>query len=166
MNRFSIICRERRGNRLRTVVPMAKNEVIYDWLYEKIAKIPNFVLDQPGDVTREDMDWWLSQPEVEAFLVDDVGIVVVMHNFIARTAHVHITFWDRILVGREELCRELSRRVFAWYTLLNMYTVIPESSRAVMAFAHRVGFRTVMKKGESLVLVLLPADVGPPNYTV
>ncbi len=164
--RFAIRCDERRGAVVRRVQEAIKTDLLYDWLWEHIQGIPNFLRNDPADLEKGEMVWWLEQHTTHIYLVDTVGAVIVLVQDPAVTAHVHITFWDKILVGREELCRELSRRVLREKNLSYLHTSIPIGARATMAFARRVGFKPVMLVGNIQTLVLIGDDVGLPNYTV
>lgn len=85
--------------------------------------------------------------------VDDVGLICVSPlGSMPHTAHVHITFWDKRLRGREEICRELARRVTAECHYHTFWTAIPREARTVLAFAKRVGFQVHSEDAKRLVL--------------
>ena len=79
-------------------------------------------------------DWW------KFYLVDDVGLLC-FDPFQPGKAHVHVTFWDRRLRGREELCRQMCLMLMEWSNVQLVLTAIPLDARVVRAFAIRVGFK-------------------------
>lgn len=83
--------------------------------------------------------------------VDDVGILAVLPVG-PHAAHVHITFWDKRLRGREELCRRFGLHVMETYGFDTIWTGMPASARATLAFAKRVGFREQMQVNGRVVL--------------
>lgn len=83
-------------------------------------------------------------------LVDNVGIIC----FVPRddNAHVHITFWDKRLRGRELLCKVVAREMMQALGLRFLWTAIPESARVILAFTKRLGFREARRFGPTIVL--------------
>jgi hypothetical protein len=164
---FSVWCPEKRGARERTVWRL-DNAPPAEWLAERIRDIPSMFSNRPG-CTGGQLNQLLV-PGWTFYATDDVGLLAggpfVQHGM----GDVHITFWDRVLRGREEL----ARRVAEWHMKERgydaVYTVIPSRSVATLAFARRVGFKDVNingvavgTDGEPDLSVML---VYPGHYTV
>lgn len=120
-------------------------------MVEKLEAVPNF-LPKTNPYTA------LLDPRNLFFEVDNVGLIAAlsMPDF-PKLFHVHITFWDGRLRGREELCRTVG----TWITLLTdrmLFTQIPIDRKALLAFALRVGFVPSADTGSVRTLVF-------PNYT-
>jgi hypothetical protein len=77
------------------------------------------------------------------YQVDDVGLMGVGPTLYRGMPDVHITFWDKRLRGREGLCRAVAYMVMGELEVPGLYTPIPATARATLAFAKRVGFRVV-----------------------
>lgn len=145
-------CPEPKGARLRRVRELERTPQQIQWVMEKMSGVPSFFMGQ---------SCWSSIDELYDdkkvfFLVDDVGIICVAPNRveIMPNAHVHITFWDGRLRGREGLCRGLAREVLNAYSLSYLWTAIPDSSKMILAFAKRVGFKESRRFGPTVVLEL------------
>lgn len=128
---FQHLCREKGGEVLRTVRFMDRSVPHILDTVEKLKTVPNFLVR--GDEVRP-----FIQPGNIFLEVDDVGLIAVIPTE-HRLAHVHISFWDKRLRGREELCRTTAQWV-STLTGMILATGIPEQSRTVLAFAKRVGF--------------------------
>jgi hypothetical protein len=94
-------------------------------------------------------------PRTLIVLVDDVGALFAIPDSLT-SAHVHISFWDRRLRGREQLCRQLAQMVLRQYGFHYLYTAIPARLRTVIAFAKRVGFIPVTENGDTVGFVFVP----------
>lgn len=70
------------------------------------------------------------------WVVDDVGLM-----FVSMAGDAHVFFWDKRLRGREEMARTMLRVSMTIFSLAEAWTTIPETERAVLAFAKRVGFK-------------------------
>lgn len=102
--------------------------------YDKLAACANLFGDRSVESIEQMLrEYW------KFWLVDDVGLLC-FDPFRQGEAHVHITFWDRRLRGREGLCRELAKSLMLRHNVTMLLTVIPLGSRTVSAFARRVGF--------------------------
>lgn len=100
---------------------------------DKLRKVENFLPKSNPYVM-------LLDPKNKFFEVDNVGLIAVLTtDGWTNLAHVHITFWDQRLRGREGLCRSLAEWVTR-FTDKVLFTQIPEDRRALVAFATRVGF--------------------------
>lgn len=101
---------------------------------------------------------FLLNPQNKFFQVDDVGLLAVIPSFEwPELLHVHITFWDGRLRGREGLCKSLAAMV-SQLTGKFLFTQIPEDRQALLAFAYRVGFQPQANIGPSKTLLFT-------NYT-
>lgn len=70
------------------------------------------------------------------WVVDDVGLLIA-----TMAGDVHVFFWDKRLRGREELAKTMLLVSMSILNLDEAWTTIPETERAVLAFAKRVGFK-------------------------
>lgn len=151
------ICHERTGDKVRCVQSVMKDPEAIWWIYDRIKDIPNFITANPPEFTHESM-LWLFLPEVKIYMVDDVG-VIVLRRLDPRKADVHITFWDKILRGRERLCQLVAKQLFRDEVLNELVTAIPSESRAILAFALRVGFKRRSLPGDPIQLLSLRNQV-------
>lgn len=145
---FQARCKERDGEHLRAVRPIEPDPAWILDTWEKLQRVPNFT---EGD--DNPLGSFVDQNNL-LFQVDDVGVILVSGLEYGKTAHVHVTFWDRRLRGRENLCKCLAELVIEIAGLKNLYTVIPESSQVVKAFAQRVGFEERAQTDGNIVMVL------------
>lgn len=127
-----VLCKERRGHVWRSVRIMPRTlKEAYD-VAQKMSKVPNFLGNQPPEV--------LVQKNTAAFLVDGVGILYAADIREGESAHVHMTFWDGVLRGREELVHRTAGVVMQAFNLDHVWTAIPKSMPRVVAFTKRAGF--------------------------
>jgi hypothetical protein len=89
------------------------------------------------------------------FLVGDVGVLIKGALELEGMPDVHVGFWDRILAGREEMCYTVAAMVARDARVKGVWTAIPKASRATLAFAKRVGFKTTRETSDTELLVLL-----------
>lgn len=147
---FEHLCKEKNGAVWRTVwMP----KVTIPWateMVEKTSKVSNFLpKDNPFTVLLDNKN--------KFFQVDNVGLIAVLHMEGYQLLHVHVTFWDGRLRGREGLCRALSIFVENM-TEKFLFTQIPAEYRALIAFAKRVGYVAQHDVGSSRTMVFT-------NYT-
>lgn len=149
---FEHLCKEKNGAVWRSV-RVAKPSV--NWanrMIDNLQTVPNFLPKNNPYLT-------LLDPKNKYFEIDNVGIIAVMPmDDWPNLLHVHITFWDRRLRGREGLCRSLAD----WVTGIcdkTLFTQIPEKNQVLLSFAQRVGFRLQDSIGTVRTLVYFP------NYT-
>lgn len=110
--------------------------------------VPNFL--QETDSTLAEL---LELPEVVGFLVDKIGLLLMIRH--SGYGDVHITFWDRTLEGREALCNEMAQFVMASAGLQFLLTRIPQSRTRLLAFARAVGFVPVEFTESKVVMALM-----------
>lgn len=79
------------------------------------------------------------------WVVDDVGLM-----FATMAGDVHVFFWDKRLRGREDLAKTMMLVSMGIFGLPEAWTTIPETERAVLAFAKRIGF-TEQNRQDGLV---------------
>jgi len=141
---FSHVCQERDGQITRHVAILdPRDSVLIEELIERMWKVPTFLPVDPELARR-----MFQASNSIFFLVDSVGIVAVQDVSLGLAAHVHVTFWDRKLRGREGLCRKLAQYVMQRFGLVRLFTWVPETMPTVAAFAERVGFeRRAWAKG-------------------
>lgn len=140
---LALDCPERGGVVRRTVVDMPRDLRLWLEITKLMDGVPNFL----SKSYRKNAEMFLDQRN-RFFLIDDVGVAAVLLEKALPLAHVHITFWDRKLRGREELCKRLCDYVMFYMELDQLHTAIPKTSVAVQAFAKRIGFRQQSEFGE------------------
>lgn len=104
------------------------------------------------------------QPERTSWVVDNVGLIFAVRDLPHR-ASVHIVFWDRRLRGRETLCRGLADYVIHRWGLDYLYTTIPRTSKATLAFCQRIGFEVAAIDGDDQVHLAYTTEVVTPCNT-
>lgn len=152
---LTFACPEPKGTVLRTVRPLRPltEELLY--VYDRLLSCRNLFgvcdLQTLEDLAIRCRDFWL---------VEGVGLLC-FSMLTSNTAHVHITFWDRRLRGREGLCKALAGYIMDREGVETILTAIPPDSRTVLAFAKRVGFKpTATCNGR----VVLSADRFTMNH--
>ena len=144
--KITMQCQEKEGPVRRTVSEMPKSLEVWLETVEKLRLVPNFLHKSDFENTKEFL-----KDENKFFLVDDVGAAAVLPDE-KGSAHVHITFWDGRLRGREALMRELAIQVKDQMKLDTLYTAIPVDSHSVIAFAIRVGFVRGAMTAQSILM--------------
>jgi len=104
-------------------------------VFDRLKLCPNMFGEIKPDLLEK-----LIAEHTKFWLVDDVGLLA-FDQWRSDSAHVHMTFWDRRLRGREALCKTVMCRLMAEHSIDRVYTVIPLASRIVRAFALRIGFK-------------------------
>jgi hypothetical protein len=128
---FKQACYEKTGVIERAAyVPVRSMETVL-WIAERIFTVRNFLPSEAPLAPITDLNNFLC-------LIDDVGIILAA-PFDKETAHIHMTFWDRRLRGRETLCSRVASYICR-VTGLSLMTAIPTSHRAVLEFVKRAGF--------------------------
>ena len=72
--------------------------------------------------------------------VDDVGIILINNIVPYQSATAHFVFWDGILRGRENLCREMLKYGFETYKFRRISVEVPLYAAKTKKFVQRVGF--------------------------
>lgn len=146
-----IATQEPEGSFVRNVSPLRAQDVEHVW--KKLRAVTNFAGGRGKDT--------LTDPSLEILRVDDVG-VVVLDDKQSEYGRVHITFWDKRLRGREYLCKRIAQVWIDKYRYDYVYTSIPSESRAVIAFAKRVGFDTIAEE-DGFVHLIFYNDLFTPS---
>lgn len=142
----SFICRERRGTAYRTVREVTATREVVWHLMEKLDP-----LTAPSKDLR-----LLDDPRIRILLIDDVGVIIQGPLLSWRGwPDVHIGFWDKILVGREEMCYVVGSILAEDAKVDGLWTAIPKEARATLAFAKRVGFEVTHESAGAYGLELL-----------
>lgn len=142
MYEYLFTCNEPDGVRIRYVKPLAQRDIprVYKHLSDTIAargrKLPADLALR--EFERLDKLYWT---------VDDVGLLIAN-----QAGDTHIFFWDKRLRGREGLCKAMAQVAMEIFGRDSVWTSIPETERAVIAFAKRVGF--VQEKSEDGLVTL------------
>lgn len=145
----SILCQEKRaGLVLRLVQEVEPSEAIAFYLRSSVEGLKM--------TSRPFMDEKaLLRRGTRIFLVDNVGALIVGVSFRNHMPDVHIVFWDKVLRGREDLCRVMAALVADQLAVAGVWTAIPEIARATLAFADRIGFVEAERVMGAVVLDLL-----------
>lgn len=135
---FSVSCPERRGTRERTVrrVDLAVHDVLF--IQNKLRGLPSMFSLVP--MTDAKPIWRAIDAGWDFLAVDDVGLLGIGRTYHNALIDVHISFWDQVLRGREQLCRQAAEYARQLREAEGVYTAIPVSAKATIAFAKRVGF--------------------------
>lgn len=135
---FSVLCKERSGEIIRRARYLRDHLDDAVYVYHRLRGLPSMFSATPLESL---------QPIRKAFeqgwqilAIDDVGLVAVGTDMVEEYIDVHITFWDRVLRGREDLARVAIGWALDVTEAQGVYTAIPSSSKATIAFAKRVGF--------------------------
>lgn len=140
---FEVRCHEKDGPVWRKVVPMVRAIDTIMATVDRLQRVPNFL---PAD---NQYTIFLDERNL-FFEVADVGLIAVM-PWSEQVLHCHITFWDKRLRGREELCRTLAQ--FITYTTQKpLITGVPETNDVVLAFARRAGFEESSRNNGVVIL--------------
>jgi hypothetical protein len=153
MTEMLFSCPEPGGVRIRRVRPMRQDPDELATVLRKVQEVRNLFGEMDCFKAIDN----LSDPTKVYLLVDSVGILCVAPDGFGG-AHVHITFWDRRLRGREGLCRGVAREIMSAMNLAHLWTAIPRASRAVLAFAKRVGFKETASHNPAVAVLLLPQE--------
>jgi len=139
------VCKERRGTFHREVREVSPSKFLEAYLSMNLGE----AISPIKDLKR------IYSPNVRVMLVDDIGVLMQGPLTDVRGwPDVHVAFWDRVLVGREEMCYTLAEIVAQDARVGGVWTAIPKEARATIAFAKRVGFK-VTQETESLLALSL-----------
>ena len=150
---MKVLCREGKQDVEREVTRMSLDPANVLRVYDSLKGVPNLFSSKGESKVKDLADLYDSRNVV--WQVDNVGIVYLA-GLAEGKAHVHITFWDKRLRGREELARQLAREAMAEFGFHTLVTAIPPASRATLAFAKRVGFKVYSLADEYVLLYLTP----------
>lgn len=138
-------CFERRGAFARRVLEVEPNESIARLIAVRlpegcrpVERVENLLL-----------------PGTRVFLVDAVGVLIGGVQYLDGKPDVHVGFWDKVLFGREAMCRAVAAIVAHDDDCDGVWTAVPDTSRATLAFAKRVGFTERSTIGRNVVLTLV-----------
>jgi len=138
------VCPEKRGQRIRRVTEVKPSFDIEDYLAKHV----------PAEVSPMKNLSSIWSYGVRIFLVDDVGVMFKGPLEYQGLPDVHVVFWDRILRGRESMCRHVAQQVAEEAEVRGVCTAMPQEALAVLAFAKRIGFQEVYR-GRSIVMLTL-----------
>lgn len=148
---FEVPCFEKKGLVLRKVSLIKPDQSDIAYLFEKLRGLPSMF--SPIELMDHQPLRHLFDPGIAYLLVDNVGLMSAGSSMIWSDglilADVHIVFWDRVLRGREELARRSAKWAKNYRMADGVWTVIPASSKTVLAFAKRVGFEVIDWRPES-----------------
>jgi hypothetical protein len=109
-------------------------------IYDKLKKVRNFYTQAGHEpYSNEDILLDLLNNYQWYWLIDDVGI---FHGapLSPDSGHVHMTFWDRRLRGREGLVKEALRQAMDKHGWLIAWTATIPEAKTAEAFVRRLGF--------------------------
>lgn len=142
---YTLVCTEPDGMVQRTVRPLEARDI--PWVYARIKEsLASRGREALGieqalyEFMRLDKLYWV---------VDDVGLIIA-----TVAGDVHIFFWDKRLRGREQLCKIIARVIMEIFDRDFVWTEIPKTERAVLAFAKRIGFVEQAVGTETITLQL------------
>jgi hypothetical protein len=138
-------CEERRGTRIRRVEEVRPSIELEEYLRHRLPR-------DRSPIKNLEMIWSVG---VRIFLVDDIGVMLKGPLEYIGLPDVHIAFWDKILNGREAMCRSMAQKIAEESHARGVFTAISKTGRATIAFARRVGFRISHTGETSLVLTML-----------
>lgn len=140
---FEVRCYEKGGPVWRSVTILERSIESMMSLVDKLQTVPSFLpAENPYSVFLDERNTF--------FLVSDVGMLAVL-PYSEQVLHCHITFWDKRLRGREDLCRSVAQFVSGISKKL-LITAVPEQNRTVLAFAKRVGFEEGSRNNGVVIL--------------
>jgi hypothetical protein len=139
---LEVPCFEKRGLVMRKVWIIRPDQSDVGWIFERLRGLPS-MFSSIELVSHKQLEK-LFDKSITYLLVDDVGMMSVGSSIVSIEGvyhvDVHIVFWDRVLRGREELCRRAAQWAANYRYCGGVWTPIPTSSKTVIAFAKRVGF--------------------------
>lgn len=139
------VCEERRGTRIRKVAEVQATFQLELYLQERLPKVRSPIKDLG-------MIW---SRGARMFLVDDVGLLFKGVLDFNGLPDVHVVFWDKIMRGRETMCRSVAQMVAEDAGAGGVFTLMPADARVVRAFAKRVGFEQVTEGRGVVVMMML-----------
>lgn len=143
---FECLCQEKEGAIWRSVyVPLVTIPWAMDKL-DKLQRVENFLPDGSEMM-------FLLDHRNSFIQIDDVGLIAVIpKEDMPDYRHVHITFWDGRLRGRERMCRAIATFVQGLMKV-KIVTMVPAYRHTLRAFATRAGFEDVGSVDEARVLL-------------
>lgn len=140
---LEVRCEEKGGPVWRSVRPMDLSIQNILSVVEKLEGVTNFLpATNAYSIFLDERNTF--------FEVDQIGLIAVF-PYSERVLHTHITFWDKRLRGREELCRDVAR-VIVGLTKKILITAIPEENAVILAFAKRLGFEEGSRNNGVVIL--------------
>jgi hypothetical protein len=143
-----VLSHENPTPRARRVLPVSGGSDLVEEIQEKLDGVPNFL----GAYRLAE---YLTNRSVSLFLVDNVGVVFGLMHPSREFAEVHITFWDRVLEGREDLCADIAQFYMNSNGAKFVVTTIPKSRKRLLAFAKRAGFVSYDESEDKIMLALM-----------
>ena len=174
-------CQERGGTVVRSVKLAQLSFERVQFLWEKLSKFDVLFNDFVKDDFAAFVNHFIVQidgkpaPAGLFWDVDDVGIILVNNIVPFQSATSHFVFWDKILKGREDLCREMLRYGFKTYKFRRIKVEVPLYAEGVRRFVQRIGFiqegrlrKATLWRGDWFdvhVFSILPEDLDAlPNH--
>lgn len=136
------VCEERRGTHIRRVQEVEPSVQVEKYLR---ARLP----EKHSPLKDVGMIW---SRGARLFLVDHVGLMFKGTIDWNGKPDVHVVFWDKVLRGREVMCRSMAQMVAEDAGAPGVFTLMPEDARVVIAFAKRIGFK-VDAEGQGVVVM-------------
>ena len=140
---YSFICHEKGGPRYRRVRPLELADIprVYNSLQSVInARGRELPIDLAlSEFARTDKLYWT---------VDDVGLLIA-----TQAGDMHGMYWDRRFRGREHLTKTMMLISMSILGLDLAWTIMPETERAALAFAKRLGFIEAERKDGAVRLI-------------
>lgn len=144
MLELDYLCNEKRGPVIRKVLEVEASLMVEEYLRIHLP---------PQQTPLKDVTFIYSKG-ARVFLVDDVGVMLKGTIEYNGMPDVHVGFWDKILRGREAMAREVALIVAEDAGAHGVWTAVPETSHATLAFAKRVGFKEHQSTAGVVLLTL------------
>jgi hypothetical protein len=148
-----VSCFEPDGEKLRRVHPMMRSPEEIAMILRATDGVPSMF---SGQGCFHSMDELFDEEKI-FLLVDKVGLICFVPD-LDNGAHVHITFWDKRLRGRELLCKAVAREMMLLRRFDKLWTIIPRTSRPTLAFTKRLGFKEVEFPRKDLAFLQLTKE--------
>lgn len=143
------ICQEPEGRVSRTVRRLPAYPAVVLEVYDRLHDVPS-MFSWEGTPSSDTIEQLLD-PRNLFWLVDDVGLLGCIPTEWPGIAHVHCTFWDHRMRGRENMCRAMLVH-FLSYGYDEFLTAASKRAGMARAFAQRIGFRVYEVQNDITVL--------------
>lgn len=120
---------------LADIKPLVPNSETVLGVYDKLKDVSNIFVRGYSTAILEH----LLSHAANYWLIGEVGMVSVW-PFATSQAHIHVTFWDKRLRGREQLARDFAGHIMKQQGIAVLWTAVPFERPATIAWAKRVGF--------------------------
>jgi len=150
---LSVVCKEKKASIIRHVYPLIFTNENLEKFWEKSRQFP-VIFGKKLESIADFSEYFFTEKNGEPYLtglfwvVDDFVGVFYLTEIFTEQADAHFTFFDKRLEGRENLTREMMRKVFEDFpTLVRLNVTLPcYVNEKVFQFVTKVGFKVEGKK--------------------